>query len=192
MKQTLKLLAPYFAVGLFCCLWSNAWLALIAYHAQILFWSHGSLLQIHRPARKRLLLLGLPTAVTGPLLYILLPYITHTDMQIWLADHRLSGYLFTVMIPYFSLVNPWLEEIHWTPLRESTRFSHLLFAGYHVLVLHSLLTIPWLILCFVVLAIASCLWQWMTGWSRSLLPAILSHILADMGIIIAAWVHIKN
>jgi hypothetical protein len=191
MRQMLRLLAPYFAVGLFCCLWSNAWLALIAYHTQILFWSRGSLSQIRRPACKRLLLLGLPTVATGPLLYVLLLNNTHTDIQVWLANHRLTGLLLTALIPYFGLINPWLEEIHWTPLRNSTWLAHLLFAGYHVLVLYSLLTIPWLILCFTVLLIVSYMWQQLTRMSQSLIPAILSHILADLGIVVAVWLYVK-
>jgi hypothetical protein len=43
MKLTAKLLAPYFAVGVFWCVFSNAWLAMLAYHAQILFWSRTHL-----------------------------------------------------------------------------------------------------------------------------------------------------
>ena len=35
MKLVLKMLAPYLAVGIFWCGLSNAWLAILAYHAQI-------------------------------------------------------------------------------------------------------------------------------------------------------------
>ena len=192
MKRTLRLLAPYCAVGVFWCVLGNAWLAILAYHAQILFWSSGSPLNMSKPSRKRLFWLALPTALTGPLLYGLLPYLTHTDLSLWLASHGLTGHYFAAMIPYFGLINPLLEEIHWAPLRESTHVSHLFFAGYHILVLHSLLTIPWLILCFVVLATASILWQQMTRHARSLMPAILSHSLADLGIVIAVWLYIKK
>jgi membrane protease YdiL (CAAX protease family) len=91
------------------------------------------------------------------------------------------------MVPYFGLIHPVLEQIHWAPLRQSTPASHVFFAGYHVVVLYSLLTIPWLVLCFVVLATASLLWRGMTKRCGVLAAPLLSHILADLGIIIAAW-----
>ena len=91
------------------------------------------------------------------------------------------------MIFYFGLVHPLFEQIHWAPLRESTPLAHLAFAGYHMLVLYSLLTVPWLALCFVVLVAASWLWQRMVRESGSLLLPIASHVAADLGIIIVVW-----
>ena len=63
-----------------------------------------------------------------------------------------------------------------------------MFAGYHMLVLHSLLSTPWLILTFIVLTTASVVWQQMTKYSLGLALPITSHILADFGVIVAAWV----
>ncbi len=185
LKLTLKLLAPYFAVGVFWCLLSNAWLAILAYHVQILFWSRHSLFAPWGAILPKMLLLALPAVLAGPLVYFLLPSIPQTDLSTWLAEHRLSHFSLIVMIPYFGLVHPFLEQLHWAPLRESTPFSHLLFAGYHMLVLYSLLNVPWLIMCFVVLASASFTWQWMA--KRSLALPVVSHVLADLGVVIAAW-----
>ena len=42
-QRTLRLLAPYLAVGVFWYGFSSAWLAILAYHAQILLWSRGRL-----------------------------------------------------------------------------------------------------------------------------------------------------
>lgn len=71
-------------------------------------------------------------------------------------------------------------------MREQTPTAHVFFAGYHMLVLRSMVTVPWLIFCFVALAAASFIWLLLTRQADSLLPATLSHILADLGIIIAA------
>ena len=187
MKQTLKMCAPYFAVGVFWCLLSNAWLTILAYHVQILLWSRKSLSDMRWPARNLFMLLALPSALAGPLSYFLLPYIVHTDLSTWLASHHVSRLSLTMMIPCFGLLHPFLEQLHWAELRESTSLSHMFFAGYHMLVLYSLLTIPWLILCFVVLVTMSFMWQQMTIRSNSIAVAFASHVLADLGIIIAAW-----
>lgn len=242
-KQVLKLFAPYFAVGIFWCMLSNAWLAIFAYHAQILFWSRKSLFELRRPTHKRVILdsavdredsvpmlwmqsvakkrrcthwvhrgvfvtpsapndshngprataesrvmlLALPSAFAGPLVYYLLPYMTDGDLSTWMTDHHISRLSFTMMIPYFGLLHPFLEQLHWAELRENTRISHILFAGYHMIVLYSLLAIPWLIACFLVLTAASVMWQQMTKRSNSLAAAYGSHVLADLGIIMAAW-----
>ena len=187
IKLTLRLLAPYLAVGFFWCVLSNAWLAILAYHVQILLWSRTSLAEQHRTMRPRLMLMAVPAALAGPLLYFLLPYMTHADLAVWLTAHHLSRFSLAAMIPYFGLVHPVLEQIHWVPLRQNTAISHPAFAGYHVVVLCTLLTIPWLVLCFAVLTTASLLWQRMVQRSGSIAAPVASHVLADLGIIIAAW-----
>ena len=187
LRLALKMAAPYLAVGVFWCLLHSAWLAILAYHAQILWWSRGSLPKLVKPKRTPAMLLVAPLAFTGPLLYFILPRVTHTDLSWWLAYNRLSGTGFPVMVFYFGLVHPLLEQVHWTPLRESTPLGHIAFAGYHMLVLYSLLKVPWLAVCFVVLVTASLLWRRMARESGSLVPSIASHIAADLGIMIAAW-----
>ena len=57
--------------------------------------------------------------------------------------------------PYFGLVHPVLERVHWSPLRERTPFAHPIFAGYHLLVLSSLLSVSWLLISFALLTTAS-------------------------------------
>jgi hypothetical protein len=188
MKRTLKLFAPYLAVGIFWCVFTNAWLAILAYHAQILFWSRRSFFGLRRMTRPRMILLALPAAIVGPLFYFLLPYMTRgVDLTSWLADHHLSRLTLLVMIPYFGLVHPLLEQLYWAPLRESTRAAHLMFAGYHMLVLYSILSVPWLVLCFVILIAASFLWQQVAKRTDSLVIPVLSHVLTDLGIVIVAW-----
>lgn len=189
-RYLLKLLAPYLAVGVFWCGRSNAWLAILAYHAQVLFWARTSGPPGHgtwRPIPWRLLPLVLPAALAGPLLYVLLPTIAGDGLPAWLADHRLSGALLAAMIPYFGLVHPVLEQLHWAPLRARTAWAHLVFAGYHMLVLSSLLPTSWLVACFALLTSVSALWHELSRRSDGLSAAILSHALADLGVVAAAW-----
>ncbi len=186
-KRYLTMLAPYFAVGIFWCGFSNAWLAILAYHVQILAWTRPPRARMRTPLRKRLLLLALPTALTGPLAYYLLPYITHTDLPAWLAGHHLSRLSLLAMLPYFGLVHPFLEQLHWAPLRAETPLAHFMFAGYHMLVLHSLLSPPWLPAAFIVLVAASFAWQRLRVQSGGLAIPVASHILADAGLVAAVW-----
>lgn len=182
-----RLAAPYVAVVVFWCGMSNAWLAILAYHAQILWFSRKNIGAVNWKIPPRFMLLVLPAALAGPLIYFLLPHTAHVNLTAWLANHHLSRVSLAVMIPYFGLVHPVLEQIHWAPLREETPLAHPLFAGYHMLVLFSLLTVPWLVIGFVVLVAASVAWQFLARRSGSLAMPIASHMLADLGIILAAW-----
>ncbi|MEA3267209.1 MAG: hypothetical protein U9P42_09760 [Candidatus Fermentibacteria bacterium] len=185
MKRIPKMLAPYFAVGVFWCVFSNAWLAILAYHLQIIFWLRR-LPVLSLPNSRRMLFYAIPAVAAGPLLYLLLPLITRTSITIWLADYNLSGLSLLFMIPYFGLVHPYLEQLHWTRLRNSTPLAHPLFAGYHMIVLYSLLTISWLFVSFLLLNAVSYAWHQATQRTGSSFVAVLSHTLADLSIIIAA------
>jgi hypothetical protein len=120
-------------------MWPNAWLALLAYHAQIVLWNRTALRNLRLPKTGTALFLALPTIVAGPVLYVLLPYIMKTDLSAWLDSYHLSGPALLLMIPYFGLVHPLLEQMHWHTLRKSFVWSHPVFAGYHMLVLAPLL-----------------------------------------------------
>ncbi len=183
----LRFLAPYLAVTVFWCLFSNAWLAILAYHAQILLWHRKSFLMVFRRTQAVGFLPALPTALAGLLLYFILPLITEMSLPLWLRQHHLSGISFLLMIPYFALIHPFLEQTHWESLRKRTPLAHLAFAGYHILVLSALLSPQWLLLCFCGLTATSFFWQWLTTHTKSLAPAILSHTLADLGVITAVF-----
>ncbi len=183
----LQLLAPYIAVLAFWCIFKNGWLAILAYHAQILFWLKPGETQ-HKLNNKRILLTALPTVLAGPILYFLLPYIAKTNLSIWLEEYQISGLSLMLMIPYFGIIHPYLEELHWQKIREKNYISHIVFAGYHIIVLYSFVKIPWLIACFFTLATASTIWQYTTKKTNSIVPAVISHILADLSIIIAVYI----
>ncbi len=187
MKLYLRALAPYIAVIIFWRVWPNAWLAILAYHAQILLWNRPVLQKMRPPQDRKDLFLALPTVLAGPALYVLLPLITCTELSAWLDTYHLSGPALALMIPYFGFVHPILEQIHWHPLRETAVWSHSVFAGYHMIVLSSLLTLPWLMLCFGVLVVASFSWKLMYHRRRCLTVPVLSHIFADLGVVVAAW-----
>ncbi|MDY0109927.1 MAG: hypothetical protein RBT60_08335 [Candidatus Krumholzibacteria bacterium] len=193
----LKLLAPYVAVGLFWCLAGSAWLAILAYHVQILAWQRGRLSsRLHdllQPARRRRLsTVALVAVLAGPALYVVLPHAARADLAVWLAGRGLSGWSLLLMLPYYGLVHPVLEQCHWYPLRGRTRLAPLLFAGYHALVLGSLLRWPWLLACLAVLGAAAAFWRLCDERTGSGRVSLLSHLLADAGVIIAAWLRLAG
>jgi hypothetical protein len=182
-----KLLAPYLSVLVFWIGFRNAWLAILSYHAQIVFWLwYDKNLPRWKPVPIRELLLSLPSALAGPAVYFILPLVSTTPIAAWLATHRLSDTSLIAIVLYFGLVHPPLEQMHWAPLRIRTAWSHVAFAAYHVIVLASLLPPLWLAVSLAVLLGASWIWQWLDERGSGLLVPVVSHVLADTGIAFAA------
>ena len=184
--RILKYAAPYIAVAI-CWFWlSNAWLAIIAYHGQILLWARLRLPMPDLPPRTPWLLAILPALLVGPLLYLLLPHLSGGHLAPWLAQHHITRTSLLIMLPYFGIIHPWIEQTHWNDLRRDGLPAHLLFAAYHVAVLAQMAAWPWLLLVFAVLAAVSWFWALLTRRTGSLTPAYCTHALADLGIVLAA------
>jgi len=181
-----KLLAPYLSVLVFWVCLRSAWLAILGYHAQILLWLWRERPQLGERPRARLLALALPFILAGPVVFVLLPQMASVQVGEWMRAHGLSGVALLTVLPYFGLVHPHLEELHWSPLRKQSRWAHASFAGYHVIVLSSLMPPVWLAAAFVVLVCASWSWQLIESASGGLTVPIMAHVLADAGIAIAA------
>ena len=182
--------APYLAVIAFWCVCRNAWVTILAYHVQILFWSRGRFKDVVRGWNRGLFVAtALPCALGGVLAYFLLPFMTAGgSLGEWLDAFGLHGTALLLMVPYFGLVHPVLEQVHWGGLRGRGWKAHAAFAGYHVLVLHSLLHPAWLVLCVAILYGASLAWGRVQAKAGGgLLVPLCGHVLADIGIVVAAF-----
>lgn len=130
-------------------------------------------------------------AMAAPVVYFMWPWFAASDgiLPEWMARYSLTGWMWLLLIPYFSIIHPVLEEIHWrgiTP-KEGAGLSRydFLFAGYHILVLFQLIHWPWLFLVFGVLAGSSCFWRWAADRFGGYALPILTHAVADGAVIIA-------
>jgi len=193
----LRLLAPWVSVGVFWLWLENGWLAILAYHAQILLWMRVDAAGGERAQRTQRvrgmwhwIMLVMGTAVLAASVMVigrwLLPLMTHTAPQDWLARFGLLG-SYPLMVVYLGLVHPWLEQRHWRPLTQASAAAHLWFAGYHVLVLISLLSWPWVVVGFCTLTVVSVGWSRLARWTQSRLYGTLSHVGADLGLALGLW-----
>ena len=183
----LQILAPWLSVLLFWFWLRHAWAAMLGYHAQILYWRRRELLVAFRRRPARSHLAALPLLGSGLLLVWLLPGWAQMPLGDWMAAHQLSPQGFLWMIPWFGLLHPRLEQLHWRPLCAATPWAHAAFAGYHALVLASLLP-PWLLtLCTLGLALVSRIWQQFPEEF-----AVRTHQAADTGIALGALWLLQN
>lgn len=185
MKDGLKLLAPIVVVGGTWTLVGNAWVAILAYHALIVVvapprrvprgWSAGVFTAM-----------AVPTALAGPVAYALLPHMVRSAVGVWLSSHGLSGAALAAMVPYFGVVHPVLEQSYWAPLRHAGARAHIAFAAYHAAVLWALLDPVWLAAVLLVLFAASVAWRRVAECTGGVLVPVCTHVLADLGIVLAA------
>lgn len=188
---------PYLAVFLGMIFWHSAWGALLGFHLALLpvllpnrrtisprFFSSVSL-KLLLPA----LLVGL---LAGPSLWLLWPLAgLPADFSARVAALGLTGIVWLPFILYFTLVNPWLEEAYWRQvLTSASKFPALvdfLFAGYHLIILGLFVSLPWLCFTFIILTLAGWFWRQVSRYTDSLLPAVVSHLLADFSILLVLY-----
>ncbi len=197
MKRSAVLL-PYLATLIGLEWAGNAWVAIGLYHLGIL-----TLLILKTPVDPRLIFSGdggrwlplfvIACALAGPIFLLLWPVVAKPGAELAsiLAELGLSGLSWFLFVPYFAFLHPLLEEILWRTLLPSCSPRHLhwtdlAFAGYHLLVLRHFLAWPWALVSFVVLALAAWSWRRWTEFAGGLRPALISHVVADLSIVVAA------
>lgn len=201
MKRTGAVVLVYAAVfiGLFWV--QNAWSALFAFHAAILFSLTRapviSLSNIFRStsikwAAVSLLICG----SSGVLIYYLWEYLgVATDLPAQLTQLGLNGpRSWGLFIAYFVLANPILEELFWRKqLGSDSRglyISDVQYAGYHLLILLGKTSISTMIVSFAALVIAGWAWRQIAHRDHGLLAPILGHAAADLAILLAVFLRI--
>jgi len=213
ITYVLMIAAPYVAVIMGLYIFQNAWLSIFLYHGQIVIWwfiNRSSKLFPTEPNQSQLpqqveKLLDIAvkgmlpiSALAGIACYFLMPYIVRDvgGLELWLNTNQLSGLGLLLLIPYFGIIHPPIEQVHWkilTTLPPPFNYlSHVLFATYHGLVLYPILQPIWIIACLLILSSISFLWSYTQQKKNGHYLTILSHILADVGIITAVYLLIRN
>ncbi len=174
----------------------SAWGALIGFHlalAPLLLSNRERTHPLLAPVSLRILL---PVAFTGLLaglgLWIAWPLTgIPADYPARIVALGLRGDNWLPFIAYFTLVNPFLEEIYWRGIFGSdSRLPQpvdFLFAGYHVIIMALFASPLWSLIGFLILAGAGWLWRQVSRHAKSLLPAALFHMLADFSILVVLY-----
>ena len=195
-------LLPYLAVVLGLFVAHNAWLAMMAYHAGMMIllavasaWPQARRLGALAPGWWSMLMF-LSGIGSGIGLGLLWPWLgIDSRLGARLTVWGLTAGTWLPFITYFSLVNPWLEELYWRGwLGSMSRRpvpSDLWFGGYHVLILAPFVGWPWLSLVWLSLSGASWLWRQIVRRDGSLITTFLFHLGADASIAIAIYHHVS-
>jgi membrane protease YdiL (CAAX protease family) len=202
-QNTFSFLLPYTAILIGLNLLKNAWIAILLYHFLILVYLavSGHLRDfklIFHGWNSRLFLgsLGM-SIIAGPALFILWNSMKLDNSNLSsLAHLKLDGLSWVLFMPYFALFHPVLEEVFWRSNPDNSKWNgyarDILFGGYHALVLVHFIKFEWLVISVMILCVVSHIWGVIFVKTRGLLIPVLSHILADLGIIVALNVILRN
>ena len=131
--------------------------------------------------------LGALCLLTWPLLWALWPHMARPGVELpaLLDGWGMTGNTAWVFALYAVTLHPVLEESFWRGMLPDHLWSDALFAGFHLWVLAPLIHALWLPPVFLVLLVASAIWRHFARESQGLLVPILTHALADLGVVLA-------
>lgn len=131
--------------------------------------------------------LGAACLLTWPLVQLLWPrmVLPTVDLQNLLTHWHLRGPPVWIFVFYSITIHPLLEESFWRGLMPDRWISDALYAGFHMLVLYTLIHPGWLPLAFFVLFFAASVWRLLVRKTGGLVLPVLTHALADLGVILA-------
>lgn len=189
---------PYASVLVGLYVLGNAWAAVIGYHVGIVAvltaaraWPRAR--ELFRGWSAIVVLALVPLFLSaGAAIYLAWPVarLESIDLDRALADIGLGrGSL--LFFAWYSLINPWLEELYWRGFQSSSRTRpvarDVLFGGYHVLVLLLFVKWPFAAMAGVALAAVAWVWRMLTRRFGGLLVPALTHLAADVAIVAAIF-----
>jgi hypothetical protein len=137
--------------------------------------------------------LGALCLLTWPLLWALWPYMALPGVELpdLLSEWGLTGHMAWVSALYSVTVHPMLEETFWRGMLPDHVLGDALFAGFHLVVLAPLIHAFWLPVVFVTLWVASGIWRYIAREINGLLVPIVTHAIADLGVVLAVWALVR-
>jgi len=201
-NKNLFLLLPYITIITGLYVLHNIWIAMLSYHLSILL---IAIFTKKLPKFKKLvkgwslpltIIFTLGCAVNGFLIYYLWPYISGCcDLAVKLAELGLNDSNWLLLIMYYSIITPWLEEFFWRDLLASKSklpdISDVLFAGYHLFVLALFIKAFFLPIVFITLLSAAWFWRFISRKLDGLLIPVISHTAADISTILAVYLLVQ-
>ena len=198
VKKILPPIIPYITIGISLLVFHDAWLAILSYHAGmvavLIFSKTGiTLKKVFQSNRYWIIILSaLAGAGGGLLLYLLWPLLSvPDDINLYIRSIGLNENTWPVFLAYFILINPLIEEYYWRDyLSAATRritLNDVLFSGYHLIVLAGHMETIWLIVVFFSLSIGAWFWRQMNRLNGGILASVISHITADIAVILTIY-----
>ncbi|OPH58381.1 hypothetical protein BC351_23800 [Paenibacillus ferrarius] len=123
-----------------------------------------------------------------------------SQLELLLKDWKFSGEYTGLLVCVLIFVNPFLEELYWRgfillkldQVKHKVMISSLFYSLYHFLVLLPMFKASYAAIFFCAVFLAGIIWGRMAAHFRTLWGSILSHSLADIGIMMIYYCYISS
>jgi len=202
LSQVLLPFTPYAAVLIGMGIFSNGWIAILLYHLVmmvILFRARrsGFIQNIFKGWRWWGFPLCLGSIGGGLLIFLLWPIIQTAggNLSSDLVRFHLHGVSWKLFVLYYGLFHPSLEQVFWWGYLgyETIRihWKDVVFAGYHFITMTYFVQWPWALVSVFVLTFMAWFWRQIVRITGGLLIPVLSHLFADISVMVAVTVLLK-
>lgn len=192
----ISLCVPYIAVGTGMYLLGSAWAAMISYHAAMLFFAFFFGNKAYFGKERNIFsgwwyLSAIVFAAGGAIFYIVWPYVCPSSacVSASLNDFGINRGNWLYLAVYFCVINSLIEELFWRGYlgsdKKRLRIEDVAFGGYHSLVFIAFADILWALPVLAACAFAGWLWRMARAATGSLVVPILTHLCADISIVMA-------
>jgi membrane protease YdiL (CAAX protease family) len=201
-KKWLAPILPYLAVWAGLFLFKSVWLALAGFHIAVLlallFLRSNIPINILFKSKypKWILASVLFCSTSGIGLYFLWDVFgIANDLPAQLQSIGLTSSSWALLIAYFSLVNPFIEEYFWRGVlgnnSKKLYAGDAVYAGYHALALWGRVHPLSILFAVIIITSAGWLWRQMAREDGGLLAPVLGHMIADFTILLTiCWMSI--
>ncbi|MEI4769197.1 lysostaphin resistance A-like protein [Psychrobacillus sp. FJAT-51614] len=209
LKHILLLIAPTIMIFLGLVVLNNVLITFLLFYGWLLFiplvirfWDKESRYRIMLPLSKKSIVVGIISglvclfSIYGFVSYF--PVIDITHLKILLEEWDFSGTKVILFVLVLILINPFLEEFYWrefiyTRLLNglgtvmSILITSLFYSLYHLIIVIEIFTFPFNVLAILPVFLAGIMWGIFRYKLNALTASIISHCLADIGIMLVYW-----
>lgn len=209
IKQIILLIAPTIMIFLGLAVLNNVLITFFLFYGWLLFvpliirfWDKKSRYRVMLPLTKKNIVVGLISGLVC--LFSIYSFVSYfpvidiTHLKSLLEKWDFVGAKVILFVLVLVLINPFLEEFYWREFIYSRLLDSVgnimsifipsfFYSLYHLIIVIEIFTFPFNVLAILPVFLAGCMWGIFRFKLNSLTAPIISHSLADIGIMLGYW-----
>lgn len=210
-KQIILLIGPTVMIFIGLPLLHNVVITFFLFYGWLLFipllanyWNKGSRNRVLLPLSKKSILVGVMSgliclsAIYGFVFVFQSSVLNIQELRQLLVEWDFSGAKVLLLILVLALINPILEEFYWREFMykrllqdvdnvKTIMITSIFYSLYHLIVVMEIFSFPFNVLAVFPVFLAGIMWGFFRIKLNSIAAPIISHCLADIGIMLVYW-----
>ncbi|WP_246096966.1 CPBP family intramembrane glutamic endopeptidase [Psychrobacillus soli] len=211
IKQILLLIAPTILIFIGLSFMQNVLITFILFYGWLLFipliirfWKRKNRTHIKSPLTKKSIMVGVISGVIclvsiySFVLFFQSSVLDIPQLRQLLKEWDFNGAKVILLVLVLAFINPILEELYWREFMYSRLFikignvlavmiTAIFYSLYHLIVVMEIFSFPFNVLSVIPVFLAGIMWGIFRIKLNSIVAPIISHCLADIGIMLVYW-----